>query len=162
MEVSSSHQVYVFFIYVISGIGCCIFFDLQRFIRRLLKAGNVRTLLEDVLFAMICVSVLLAAGFLFNDGQMRCYQFAGAVSGALFYAAFLSGKVIFIMEKMYGIIKKILVKPVVKIIKIIYIPFRKSAAIIKRAFLKAKRMLMRLKRSIKKRNKMLKKRIKML
>ena len=162
MEVSSSHQVYVFFIYVITGISCCAFFDLQRFIRRLLKAGSVRTLLEDLFFAILCATVLIVTGFLFNDGQMRYYQFAGAVSGALFYAAFLSGKVMLIMEKIYNIVRKILIKPIVKILKIIYIPFNKTAELIKRIFLRARRVFARLKRALKKRNKLLKKRIKML
>ena len=108
MEVSSSHQMYVFFLSVLSGLGCGVFFDLQRSLRRLHFAGSIRTTIEDIIFVVVAVGVTIALGFFFNNGQMRYYQVMGSVSGALFYAAFLSRIVMKILKFIYSMFAKII------------------------------------------------------
>lgn len=162
MEVSSSHQLYVFFLCVGAGIGCGMFFDLQRSLRKLHFAGGLRTMVEDFVFVLVTLTAVISLGFFFNSGQMRYYQIMGSISGVLFYAAFLSRGVMKGLEILYGIIGKILVKPIGKIFKRVILVMKKIWRFIKKVFSKIKKYIKRLHKSMSKRRKVLKKRIKML
>ena len=162
MEVSSSHQIYVFLLYVALGMLCGAFFDVQRFLRRLNFAGSTRTMLEDILFASVCVCVMIGLGYYFNNGEIRYYQVMGAVSGALFYAAVLSRIFMKILFVIFKVIKNLVIKPVVKICVLLLIPIKKLWAILKKIGHKSRRITKAFVRNIKKRKKHLKKRIKML
>ncbi len=162
MEVSSSHQMYVFFLSVLSGLGCGVFFDLQRSLRRLHFAGSIRTTIEDIIFVVVAVGVTIALGFFFNNGQMRYYQVMGSVSGALFYAAFLSRIVMKILKFFYSMLAKIIINPIIRLLKLLAIPARKLWNIIKRTGSKIKKVKKRVSRKVKKGRNLLKKRIKML
>ena len=162
MEVSSTHQIYVFTLYVISGMMCGAFFDIQRFLRKLHRAGNARTQLEDILFAILCIGIILTLSYFFNNGEIRYYQLMGCVSGALFYMAALSRIFTKILYMAFKCIKNLLVKPLVKICVILYIPVRKFTVWIKEKCRRLKKIISGIKRNIKKRKKRLKKRIKML
>ena len=162
MEVSSSHQMYVFLLCVALGIGCGVFFDFQRSIRKKFFAGVLRTTLEDILFAFICIGAVLALGFFFNNGQIRYYQILGSISGALFYAAFLTKWVTKLFLLFYSITEKIIVKPFVKICTFTTIPVRYLHTLMKKMYMKTKTMYMTALRAFKQRSKMVKKRIKML
>lgn len=162
MEVSSSHQMYVFFLSVLSGIGCGVFFDLQRSLRRLRFAGGIRTTIEDIIFVIVSLGVTIALGFFFNNGQMRYYQVMGGISGALFYAAFLSRTVMKLLQLVYSILEKIIVKPVALLLRIASVPMRKLWDIVKALSGKMKKIKKKISRNLKKGKKHLKKRIKML
>lgn len=162
MQVSSSHQLYVFLLSVLSGIGCGVFFDFQRSLRRLRFAGGIRTTVEDIIFVLVAMGVTISLGFFFNSGQMRYYQVLGGVSGALFYAAFLSPKVMKLLRFIYIIFGKIIVKPIVKLIRLFSIPVRRIWQFVKTSWKKMKKQKNKVIRSIRKRKKCLKKRIKML
>ena len=82
MEVSSSHQVNVFFIYVLSGLICGTFFDVQRLLRRMFSAGSTRTLVEDFVFAVFSVFMTIAPGFIYNNGEMRPFAALATVGSA--------------------------------------------------------------------------------
>lgn len=162
MEVSSSHQIYVFSLSVIVGMSCGAFFDVQRFLRKISSAGTVRTTLEDVLFAILCVSIMLGSSFMINNGEIRYYQVMGAVSGMLFYAAFLSRTFLKILSLLFGIATNLFVKPLIKTVRLLMIPVKKFISFIKRRTARIKNKLKGIKRSAKKRKKLIKKRIKML
>lgn len=98
MEVSSSHQLDVFFICVLSGIVCGIFFDLQRSVRKISCRGRTVTTLQDLLFALFYVGVALFVGFNFNHGEVRYYQVLGVVFGVLLYLLLFSSLVMKIIE----------------------------------------------------------------
>lgn len=162
MEVSSSHQIYVFVLYVISGVLCGAFFDVQRFLRKLYKAGQTRTQLEDILFAVVCVGAMLTLSYFFNNGEIRYYQIMGSISGALFYAAALSRIFMKILNVLFVLIKKLIIRPIIKICLVLFIPIRKIFRFCRKICLKIKKRLFIIVRNIKKRKKRLKKRIKML
>ena len=162
MEVSSSHQMYVFLLCVLLGTGCGVFFDFQRCIRKKFFAGILRTTLEDILFAFVCIGAVIALGFFFNNGQIRYYQILGSVSGALFYAAFLSKLVSKIFLLFFGIAEKIIVKPFLWLCKTAIIPLRYLSEAQKRLHKGFKRLRIRVLETQKNSLKMLKKRIKML
>ncbi len=162
MEVSSSHQMYVFLLCVLSGLGCGVFFDVQRSIRSVKRAGNVRTLFEDLLFALICVLTAVAFGYFFNSGQMRYYQVMGFLSGILFYAAFLSRLTMRLMDAVYSAAVKFFIIPAVKFVRMVLVPFRKLFTLAKVFLLKIRRLLRKIFVAFKLKKKILKKRMKML
>lgn len=162
MEVSSSHQIYVFSLFVLLGMGCGAFFDVQRFLRKISSAGTVRTTLEDILFSLLCIALMLGAGFMINNGEIRYYQIMGAVSGILFYAAVLSRTFLKILSVVFRAGVNLLVKPLVKIIHILMIPLSKFMSFMKRKEARIKNKIKGIRRSAKKRKKLIKKRIKML
>ena len=162
MEVSSSHQIYVFSLSVILGMSCGAFFDVQRFLRKINSAGTLRTTIEDILFAILCVVIMLGSGFMINNGEIRYYQVMGAVSGMLFYAAFLSHTFLKILAFFFRITVNLFVNPLIKIIRILMIPIKKFASFIKKRTARIKNKFKSIKRSAKKRKKLIKKRVKML
>ena len=162
MEVSSSHQVNVFFIYVLSGLICGTFFDVQRLLRRMFSAGSTRTLVEDFVFAVFTVFMTIAPGFIYNNGEMRYYQIIGILCGGTLYAAALSRMVMKILSFIFHLIEKIIVIPMVKICLFLTIPVKWMMRKIKKLKHLGKRVQKKLSRHTKKRRKALKKRIKML
>lgn len=162
MEVSSSHQVNVFFIYVLSGLICGTFFDVQRLLRRMFSAGSTRTLVEDFVFAVFSVFMTIVPGFIYNNGEMRYYQIVGILCGGTLYAAALSRVVMKILSFLFRLVEKIIVKPVVKICLLLTIPVKWMIRRIKKLKNLGKRVQKKLSRHSKKRRKALKKRIKML
>ena len=162
MEVSSSNQVNVFFIYVLSGLICGTFFDVQRLLRRMFSAGSTRTLVEDFVFAVFSVFMTIVPGFIYNNGEMRYYQIVGILCGGTLYAAALSRVVMKILSFLFRLVEKIIVKPVVKICLLLTIPVKWIIRRIKKLKNLGKRVQKKLSRHSKKRRKALKKRIKML
>lgn len=162
MEVSSSHQVYVFFIYVLSGLLCGVFFDLQRVIRGKYAAGNVRTLLEDFAFAVFSVFMAIAPGYYFNNGEIRYYQLTGLLCGGIIYAAALSGLCKKILHFIVGVTENVIVVPIKKIYLLIIKPLKILKNKVKDIRKAHKKLKKRLSAHLKKRGKALKKRVKML
>lgn len=162
MEVSSSHQVNVFFIYVLSGLICGTFFDVQRLLRKMFAAGSTRTLVEDFIFMVFTVFMTIAPGFIYNNGEMRYYQIIGILCGGILYAAALSRVVTKILHFFFRLAEKIIIKPTVKICLLLTIPVKWMLRKIKKLKHLGKRVQKKLARHSKKRRKALKKRIKML
>ena len=162
MEVSSSHQVYIFLLSVFSGFICGAFFDVQRFIRTKKGAGTTRTFFEDFLFVIFCVATLIAFSYFFNNGEIRYYQLMGTVSGTLFYAAVLSRVFKKLLEIIFSLFINLILKPVKKLYHLILIPLKWLLNIAKKLKSKKDRVIKRILRHLKKRRKHLKKRIKML
>lgn len=161
MEVSSSHQLYVFLLFVVLGMVCGAFFDVQRFLRKKVSAGNLRTILEDFLFTTFIISVTLGLSYHRNNGEIRYYEIMGAVSGALFYMAALSNLFTRILEMIFSVLEKVLIRPTVKICSFIMTPIKKFYRASKKVLSKLKRKIKSFKRRAKKRKKLLEKRIKM-
>jgi len=162
MEVSSSHQVYVFLLFVAAGMACGAFFDIQRFLRKIIKAGIARTCLEDVVFASACVTLMILLSYYYNNGEIRYYQVMGSVSGMLFYGALLSRLFMKILSFILLLIKKVIWFPLIRICHILLVPLRKIAYLLKRFYIRARKLIAAFVRSMRKRKKALKKRIKML
>ncbi len=162
MNVSSSHQIYVFSLFVVLGMVCGALFDVQRFLRKKSFAGNVRTTIEDTVFATAFIVIMLGASFALNNGEIRYYEVMGAVSGILFYAAFLSRIFLKILTLIFEVVEKLLVRPLVRTVLFLLSPIKKAALKIKRHFTKLQRRFKSVKKGAKKRRKIIKKRVKML
>ena len=162
MEVSSLSQLYVFSISLCSGMLCGMFFDIQRSLRKKLHAGEWRTALEDVIFTLFCIGITLSVGYFFDEGAVRYYLILGSISGALFYAAFLSGVFMKSCGKILDLIVKLIIVPVKKIFKLSLYPIKKILVLRKRFSAKRRKIIKNIFTKLKRRTKKLKKRIKML
>lgn len=162
MEISSKEQMQVFLICILSGMLCGVFFDIQRFLRKLHSAGKVRTMIEDVLLAIVSIATVLGFGLRFNNGEIRYYQVAGSISGVLLYAAFLSRITMKIFDVLRIVIRKIILVPLIKIYLLVKKPIKRIAVLLKKVFSALKRRIKKVFSGVKKRRKHLKKRMKML
>lgn len=162
MEVSSSHQITVFFLYVLSGFVCGTFFDVQRVLRRMLAADAARTFIEDFAFAVFTVFMTIAPGFVHNNGEMRYYQIIGLLCGGIVYAMVLSPVVRKILYFIFGLVCKMIVIPTMKICRAFFFPFKMLKGKIKEFKTFKTRAKNKLSRHLKRKRKTIKKRIKML
>lgn len=158
MTVSSSQQMTVFLFSILAGIGCGVFFDFQRSIRRVYGSGAVRTAFQDMLFTAVCAAAAVAVGFWKNLGQVRYFELLGAAAGALMYCALLSRFVIRMFCALHKLFVTVVIKPLAALARLAIIPFCRGAALLKRlcAFLNRKirltaKKLAKRKRNIKKR-----------
>ncbi len=162
MEVSTAHQIYVFSFFIALGMVCGAVFDMQRFLRKISFAGDVRTTIEDTLFIAFFVCTTIMVSLRINNGEVRYYEVMGAVSGVLFYAAVLSRPFLKILSFFAKMAEKILVKPIIAILRFLSRPARAFILKFKRFISRIKRKIRIIGKSVKKRKKLIKKRVKML
>ena len=104
------NQLLEFFIYVISGIGISIFFDIFRVLRKSIKTSNLITYVEDFIFWIIVGTFLIWELFTISYGYLRSYIFIGLILGVILYLITLSKYFIKINVKILNFIKKIILK----------------------------------------------------
>ena len=162
MTVSSTHQMNVFLICILAGAICAMVFDFERSIRKIYGSKKVGVVIEDAFFAAICAMILIAAGYWFNNGEIRYYQILAAVCGALFYASFFSRFFMKLFCCMHKVFIRIILKP-------IFLVCKKTMQVLKRIFTFISKFLRRnirkflkIIKKISTNKKRLKKRIKML
>ena len=129
-----NNQLYLFFIYILSGIAISILFDVFRVLRKSIKTSNLFTYIEDVIFWLIVGIFLIWEIFTISYGELRGYIFIGLIVGIIFYLLTLSKFFIKINFKLICIIKTFLrkvfnyIKKVISflnpILKIIIKPFK--------------------------------------
>ncbi len=119
MEVSSSQQLNVFVVYIITGAFCGLLFDVLRSIRKIHITGTFLTAVEDIIFFLLSLCAILSVGYKFDDGKIRYYQVLGILFGALVYYLTLSRIFIKIISFIGVIIYKYLIKNILRIINLI-------------------------------------------
>ena len=152
----------VFFLCVISGIVCGLFFDLQRSLRRVARAGMVRTLFQDIIFALVYMGTAFYCAYSFNNGEIRYYQIMGVLCGMLVYAAFLSETAMKIMAFIFASLLKFVIAPICILLHAIGAVFTRIRLFFKKFLGKIKTFLKGFFARMKKRRNKLKKRMKML
>lgn len=127
MDFSVTHEAYVFFISVLSGIGIGLLYDCLRTIRRCSGASSAITDVEDVIFWVVSVALMFFAVLLSNNGELRWYQFLGCFLGSILYFftlsrafCFLVRKIIEIFSKIFAFFCKILLTPLLFTYKLLY------------------------------------------
>ncbi len=101
-----NNQLYLFLIYVVSGVAISIFFDIFRVLRKSIKTSNLITYIEDAVFWIIVGLFLIWEIFTISYGELRSYIFLGLVLGVILYMATVSKYFIKINVKILNIIKK--------------------------------------------------------
>ncbi len=137
------NQAYVFLVFIINGFLIGILFDIFRILRRSFKTKDIITYIEDILFWILTGLLLLYSIFTFSNGEIRLYMFFGVFIGCILYMLLISqyfiklnvkiilaiknivkkllSIILFPLKIVFGILKKLLCKP----INIMTISFKK-------------------------------------
>lgn len=121
------NQLYLFLIYVATGIIITIIFDIFRSIRKSMRTGNKITTIEDVIFWIIISIIIIFEILYFNYGELRLYILLGLITGSAIYLITASKYVIKVNTKIFTGIKKLILKIMKilsKIIKLLIIPIQ--------------------------------------
>ena len=116
-----SVQLYSLIIYLISGMGIGILFDIFRILRKSFKTSDIITYIEDFLFWILTGIFLIILLFVFSDGEIRLYNFIGMIIGTIFYILLISKKFININVIIIKFIKKIINKLIIEPINLLCI-----------------------------------------
>ncbi len=126
------NQLELFLIFIINGIIIGILFDIFRVLRKTFKTNDLVTYLEDILFWILTGIIVLYSIFTFNNGEIRLFMFIAIFIGSIIYLFLFSSYFIKINVTILNILKNI----ILKIIKIIGIPFKYICMFIRKIFFK--------------------------
>lgn len=126
------NQLELFLIFITNGIIIGILFDIFRVLRKTFKTNDIVTYLEDILFWILTGIIILYSIFTFNSGEIRLFMFLAICIGATIYLFLFSSYFIKINVTILNILKNI----ILKIIKIIGIPFKYIYMFIRKIFFK--------------------------
>ena len=126
------NQLELFLIFITNGIIIGILFDIFRVLRKTFKTNDLVTYLEDILFWILTGIIVLYSIFTFNNGEIRLFMFIAIFIGAVIYLFLFSSYFIKINVTILNILKNI----ILKIIKIIGIPFKYICMFIRKIFFK--------------------------
>lgn len=126
------NQLELFLIFIINGIIIGILFDIFRVLRKTFKTNDIVTYLEDILFWILTGIIVLYSIFTFNNGEIRLFMFLAIFIGSIIYLFLFSSYFIKINVTILNILKNI----ILKIIKIIEIPFKYICMFIRKIFFK--------------------------
>ena len=108
------NQAILFLIFVLNGMLIGLFFDIFRIIRKTFKTIDIITYIEDILFWIITGFSIIYFVFNFSDGEIRGYMFIGIVLGITIY--------ILTCSKVITIISTYILKKIIRIVSIIFVP----------------------------------------
>ena len=135
MELSVSHQAYVFVCMVLCGMLSGIIFDIFRSIRRCTKPKSCIIAAQDLFFWFIELCVVYITAFEVNNAQIRGYEAIALVLGAVFYFVTVSE---YVMRFLCHIIRfamktvNAVLKPLYKILHVMTLPFKKARSAVKK------------------------------
>jgi len=122
-------QLYVFFIFILTGFIIGIIFDLFRILRKTFKTNDFFTLIEDILFWLISALVFIYSLLKFNNWEIRFYIFVALFIGIIAYLLAFSKKFIIVSVKINKfiilIIKILIIKPICFMYLSIFLKFFK-------------------------------------
>jgi len=93
MITSVSNQAYVFLCTIIGGMAIALVYDFFRILRKAVRTSGTVTYVQDLLYWLIAAAIMFITVYYSNDGQLRAYLFAGAITGAILYALLFSNMV---------------------------------------------------------------------
>ena len=126
------NQLELFLIFITNGIIIGILFDIFRVLRKTFKTNDIVTYLEDILFWILTGIIVLYSIFTFNNGEIRLFMFLAIFIGSIIYLFLFSSYFIKINVTILNILKNI----ILKIMKIIGIPFKYICMFIRKIFFK--------------------------
>ena len=94
MDISVSHQVFIFFAMVICGVACGIVFDLFRGIRYRRKTSSGVVAVQDILFWLSEVVLVYLVAYALNYAGVRAFELVALVIGSSVYFMTVSPYVI--------------------------------------------------------------------
>ena len=124
----AQNQAYLFIVFSLTGVAIGVLFDIFRVLRKSFKTADIITYLEDILFWVLTGLLVLYNIWYFNNGEIRLFMFLGIIMGILIYMLTLSN----ILIKIFFLILSTLKKVILKLIKIMKIPFKPIMSIFRK------------------------------
>lgn len=106
------NELYIFLLYILTGISIGILFDIFRILRKSFKTIDFITYIQDFLFWILSGIILLYSIFSFNNGELRGYIFIGVIIGVILYMLIFSKYFVKISVTIINILKKIIYTPI--------------------------------------------------
>ena len=128
MYTNNAEQFFSFFIFIIVGVIISFVFDIFRILRKTIKTSDFITYIEDIIFWIISMFIILISIFIFNNGVLRLYIFIGIIAGAIIYLVFISKYIISIGLYCINILKNFFL--------VLLIPLKYILNLIKKLFFK--------------------------
>lgn len=128
MPASVKVELLGFIIYIYMGLVLGVIYDLYRTIRWIMRPGKIVTIIEDVVFILISILILLFSIYYVSQGEIRIYNFIGIIMGVILYYMILSKLLLKIFRKVFKVITFI----IRKIIAIVSIPGKALGKIFKK------------------------------
>ncbi len=69
-----ANQVYVFLWSIFIGACITLLFDILRAFRKNKTVSNLQVLLQDIVFVIIVMLIIIVSAFMINDGEIRGYM----------------------------------------------------------------------------------------
>jgi spore cortex biosynthesis protein YabQ len=105
----------VFVSAMVSGLAAGFLYDLIRLKRKALKTKTAMAAFEDIAFWISTSILVFVTAYVSNQGEIRMYFILAVLTGVVFYYAFMSRWVIFILT----FILKITFKPFILLFKLL-------------------------------------------
>lgn len=125
--VTIASQVYVFLGCIFGGLIVGLLFDVFRLSRRFFNTRDIITYIQDIIFWILVGIIVLLTIFYSNNGQIRGYVFLGIVLGTVFYFLVFSR----LIMKILTYVIEFLIRLIGYIIKMVSVPVRITAKILK-------------------------------
>ncbi len=105
-------EAYALIASALCGAGSVMLYDVFRAIRLSVKQNGFFVFLEDVIFWCVCTAAMWNCLWRFNNGEVRAFEIAGFVIGALLY--------ILTLQKLFFVLFKVIFKNIFKFIHLIF------------------------------------------
>ena len=147
-------QALIFLYSFISGALIGLLYDLFRIKRRFIKTSNLIVNIEDIIYWILVVVILLLNAYISNDGEIRGYIIIGTILGVVIYIVALSKVVLTVSDVLIRVVIKIVIgiinvlmypiNIVYKALKVLLRPVRKCLKILLKAVRRVLRILKRI------------------
>lgn len=141
MELSVSHQLFVFISMTLCGVAAGVIFDLFRAVRRCIKASSGVILTQDLLLWFFELVLVYYTMFKVNNAKIRGYEAIALVIGSVLYFVTVSCYVTKAFSKVISFLLKILrtlLIPLKKVCLILAKPAKKLCSSSKKQFITLK------------------------
>ena len=85
-----ANQVYVFFWSIGIGALLTLLFDFFRLFRRNNNIRDIAVYIQDILFMILAVVIIIISAFMTNSGELRGYMIMGYLVGGMLYLLLFS------------------------------------------------------------------------
>lgn len=124
----------VFVYSILGGMACAFVFDIFRIVRRIQhKISAVQVFVQDLMFFILLAVILFITYLLANDADVRGYEFAGTLLGAVIYFVVISRvltRIILFLIETFGIVLEKVLKVVLFPLVVLFRIFKRPARFI--------------------------------
>ena len=114
------NQIISFVIYLLAGVVISVIFDLFRAIRKTIKTSDITTSIEDIIFWILVLALLIYIIFILGNGSIRFFMIFALIIGCTLYFIIFSKYFLKVSVRILEKKKKICIK----VINIICIPIK--------------------------------------